>query len=106
MSDPKIRSFTGKEILDAGYVHSPYVPMGKTPLFLGGEPPLPSAVDRLAAIEDPEAAKRVAEMDAVHEKWVADGSDDGFSLRKAIRTRLKPVLVMPDCFDQVTIESL
>jgi hypothetical protein len=81
--------------------------MQTTPKFLFGdpEPALPSAVDRLAAIEDSEIAKRVAKMDAEHEKWVEDGVD-GFSVRKGLRTRHKKILVRPDFFAQVDVTNL
>lgn len=99
-------TFGGGKILDAGFVLAPFVPLHKTPTFLFGEPALPSAIDRLAAIEDPEIAKRVAKMDAKHEEWKEDGSPAGFSSRKGLRTRHKKIPVRPDFFTQVDVTSL
>jgi len=63
----------GQSFLDAGYVHSPYIPLQTTGTgFWFPEPapcPEPSIVDRIATLDDPdgELAKRVAAWDA----WVA-----------------------------------
>lgn len=58
------------------------------------EPPLPSAVDRLAAVADSEIAGRVSRMNAAHEKW------------RTWQTRFRKMHINQDYFDQVKITNL
>jgi hypothetical protein len=97
----------GRDVLDRGFIYRPYIPLQITPTVnLGSpEPPLPSAIDKLAAVGDPEIAKRNQEMIAAHKKWVDEGGD-GFNIRKGIRSRHATKLIRPEFFSVAKVSNL
>lgn len=88
-----------REAMAQRFYHQPYIPLQVTPTVFGVEP---SAVDRLAAVADPdgEAARRVAEWKKRQASW----DEMWNSLRRRHSYKTKPI--NPKFFGTATVANL